>query len=390
MPETNDGLSRRGFLVRGLGACTASTLLASGAAGTLLGCRPREESGRASSGSPADARVVAYVSVDDVVARAALAACTAATGIEIDAVFDTEATKTTGLERRILAERARPRADLFWSSEGFSVERLRREGALSPFSDALRASWPARHADPDGHWLAFSARARVVAFASARGTAAIASWADLAKPGLARGSRAAVAIADPRFGSTRGHLAALEFAWREARARGVATPTLDEWLDGLRANGTLVLTGGNAATVEAVATGEVAYGLTDTDDVFAAQERGLEVSLCVPRSLADGVEGGGTMIFPNTVALVGPSEGREASRAAAERVAAWLISPAAEELLCGMRAWRSLPLGPDAKCDPGFGEPDPLRFDLLASIDSADSTAVAAKARLERAAEPGA
>jgi ABC-type Fe3+ transport system substrate-binding protein len=155
-------------------------------------------------------------------------------------------------------------------------------------------------------------------------------------------------------------------------------------------NGTLVLTGGNAATVEAVAPGEVASGLTDTDDVFAAQERGLEVSLCVPRSLADGVEGGGTMIFPNTVALVGPSEGREASRAAAERVAAWLISPAAEELLCGMRAWRSLPLGPDAKCDPGFGEPDPLRFDLLASIDSADSTAVAAKARLERAAEPGA
>ncbi|MBI1303231.1 MAG: extracellular solute-binding protein [Phycisphaera sp.] len=390
MSQPLDGLSRRGFLARGLGACTASTLLASGAAGTLFGCRPREESARASGGSPDGARVVAYVSVDDVVARSALAACTAATGIEIDAVFDTEATKTTGLERRILAERTRPRADLFWSSEGFSVERLRREGALQPFSQALRASWPARHADLDGHWLAFSARARVVAFAPDRGTTPIASWTDLAKPALARGSRAAVAIADPRFGSTRGHLAALEWAWRDARGRGVAVPTLVEWLDGLRTNGVLVLTGGNAATVEAVATGEVAYGLTDTDDVFAAQERGLAVSLCVPRTLPEGVEGGGTMIFPNTVALVGPSEGREAARAAAERVAAWLISPEAEELLCGLRAWRSLPLGPQANCDPGFREADPLRFDLLASIDSADSIAVAAKERLERAAEKGA
>ncbi len=381
--SSRDVLSRRGFLARGLGACTASTLLASGAAGTLLGCRPRD----AAKGA---ARVVAYVSVDDVVARTALAACTAATGIEIDAVFDTEATKTTGLERRILSERSRPRADLFWSSEGFSVERLRREGALAPFSDELRASWPARHADPEGHWLAFSARARVVAFAPERGVAPIASWLDLAKPGLARGSRAAVAIADPRFGSTRGHLAALDDAWRVARARGVAVPSLEEWLDGLRANGTLVLTGGNAATVEAVATGEAAYGLTDTDDVFAAQERGFKVALSVPRSLPEGAEGGGTMIFPNTVALVGPSEGREPARAAAERVAAWLISPEAEDLLCGMSAWRSLPLGPDAKCDPGFREPDPLRFDLLGSIDSADSIAVAAKARLERAAEPGA
>jgi len=390
MAESMDGLSRRGFLARGIGACTASTLLASGAAGTLLGCGSRGEGEQrdARRGSNAAARVVVYVSVDDVVARGAIAACTAATGVAIDAVFDTEATKTTGLERRILAERARPRADLFWSSEGFSVERLRREGALSPFSQSLRASWPARHADPEGHWLAFSARARVVAFAPERGVAPIASWLDLAKPGLARGSRAAVAIADPRFGSTRGHLAALDDAWRAARARGVAAPSLDEWLDGLRANGTLVLTGGNAATVEAVATGEVAYGLTDTDDVFAAQERGLAVSLTVPRSLPEGVDGGGTMIFPNTVAPVGPAEGREASRAAAERVAAWLISPEAEELLCGMRAWRSLPLGPQANCDPGFREPDPLRFDLLASNASADSIAAAAKARLDRAAEP--
>jgi len=76
----------------------------------------------------AAARVTAYVSADDALAREVLAACTKATGIEVDAAFDTEANKTVGLERRLIAERDRPRADLFWSSEGFAAAASREGG----------------------------------------------------------------------------------------------------------------------------------------------------------------------------------------------------------------------------------------------------------------------
>jgi iron(III) transport system substrate-binding protein len=336
-------------------------------------------------------RVVAYVSADDVLAREVLAACTAATGIEVDAVFDTEASKTTGLENRLRSESDRPRADLFWSSEGFSAVRLASAGVLAQLPDALWSSWPEAHRDADRRWLGFAARARAVAYAPSRGTPPIDDWRALAKPGVASGSRAAIAIADPRFGTTRGHLAALELAWANARKRDLDasaldaptldTPTLDAWLEGLRANGTIVLTGGNAATVEAVVTGECAYGLTDTDDVFAAQARGLSVEMTLPRSLDEGVAGGGTMLVPNTVSLVA---GRDGPRADAERVAAWLVSPECEAIICRSPS-RNLPLGPQASCDPGFKVDDPLAFEVKDIAGTADGTAVRALELLGRA-----
>jgi iron(III) transport system substrate-binding protein len=324
--------------------------------------------------APSARRVVAYVSVDDVLAREVLAACTAATGIEVDAVFDTEASKTTGLENRVRAERDRPRADLFWSSEGFAAVRLAADGLLAPLPDELWASWPVAHRDPSRRWLGFAARARVVAYAPSRGTPPIGDWRALADSGLPKGSRASIAIADPRFGTTRGHVAALEAAWNAARGQGLTAPTLESWLEGMRANGTVVLTGGNAATVEAVVSGECAYGLTDTDDVFAAQARGLEVDMTIPRSLDAGVSGGGTMLVPNTISLVA---GREGARSDAERVAEWLVSPESEALICRSPS-RNLPLGKGATCTPGFEAPDPLAFDVGAVAAGADATALRA------------
>jgi hypothetical protein len=105
-------IGRRRFMQAALGVGALGFVPA------LAGCERK-------GGAP---RVVVYVSVDDVLAREVLAACTAATGIEIDAVFDTEASKTTGLENRLRSEVDRPRADLFWSSEGFSAVRLASAG----------------------------------------------------------------------------------------------------------------------------------------------------------------------------------------------------------------------------------------------------------------------
>lgn len=330
----------------------------------------------------AAARVTAYVSADDALAREVLDACTKATGIEVDAAFDTEANKTVGLERRVVAERDRPRADLFWSSEGFAPLRLAKAGVLRPLPSALVESWPAAHRDPSGRWLGFSARARVIVSRAGSGAPApIASWADLATPNLARGSVASIAIADPRFGTTNGHLSALATAWSAARARGVDAPALDAWLDGMRANGVRVLMGGNAATVESVATGECAYGLTDTDDALAAIERGLPIAMSLPRTLPAGVAGGGTMLVPNTVCAIARGPG---DPALADAVAAFLVSPECEDIIARSPS-RNLPLGPKATARVPFEERDPLGFDLDDAAERAAERSIAAKARLEGA-----
>jgi len=376
-----DTTTRRDAITR-VGAALVGGAAAPGVCAWLSACGPR----RAASGD--GARIVAYISADDALAREVLAACTRETGVEIDAVFDTEATKTTGLESRIRSERDRPRCDLFWSSEGFAVTRLASEGLLAEVSEPVWSAWPAVHRDPARRWLAFAARARVVV--THERADPVERWGDLAAPGLARGSASAIAVADPRFGTTNGHFAALKLAWDRARAAGVDAPDFHAWLDGMRSNGVRVLTGGNAATVEAVATGESAFGLTDSDDALAAIARGLPLRMHVPRSLAAGVRGGGTMLVPNTVALVagGPASKRAADSGdgrtseAAQRVAAYLVSPACEALIARSPS-RNLPLGPAVAESVPFGEPDALEFDAAEAARIAPALAVEAKARLE-------
>ncbi|MFM1869224.1 MAG: Iron-utilization periplasmic protein precursor [Planctomycetota bacterium] len=345
-----------------------------------------------------DGEVVVYISVDDVLARELLSACTNATGVKVLPVFDTEATKTTGLEQRIRAESNRPRADIFWSSEAFATARLSVDGLLRPIPASLFERWPLAHRDPQGRWLAFAARARVVAYRSDREVVVPETWAAFADSSLRANSISGIAIADPRFGTTRGHIAALDAAWSVARSIGTSTnaqstslagnsPTLESWIDGLRANGVRVLSGGNAATVDAVASGEVTFGFTDSDDVFAAQARGLPIAFALPRTFAKGVAGGGTMLVPNTVGLVA---GRP-ERAEVDAVLAWIASAECERLICRSPS-RNLPIGPDAatvsaECSAAFSEPDPLAFDVDELAKSADQVAARARTLLERGSE---
>ncbi len=373
------GLATRGG-VRTLVAVVAGALLPALLLASTTGCdRDSENDG---GGRP---RVTMYVSADDAVGRDVLRACTEATGVEVVPVFDTEATKSAGLERRVIDEALRPRADLFWSSEGFAPVRLAALDLLDRLPDDVVAAWPARHVDPAGRWIAFAARARVVV--ARQGTPPPpGAWSGFAEPGLARGSRAAVAIADPRFGTTRGHLAALAESWggRTSGVDGSSISVLEPWLAGLRANGVLVLPGGNAATVDAVRAGEVAYGFTDSDDALAAIARGAPLAMWLPRTHPEGVSGGGTMIVPNTLAVV---RGGPADRAVVDRVVRWFASGAPEEILC-RSASRNLPLVVATDCDPGFAEPDPLEFGLIAAASDADRLAVEAKRLLEGRGEP--
>ena len=91
-----------------------------GCALVLVGCDRPEE-------------VVVYVSVDQVYAEPILRDWEVAHGLAVSAIYDTEATKTTGLASRILAEREAPQADVFWNSEIVRTLVLEREGVLEPY-----------------------------------------------------------------------------------------------------------------------------------------------------------------------------------------------------------------------------------------------------------------
>ncbi len=292
-----------------------------------------------------------YVSADDYVARPIIRAFEDQSGVRVDFVGDTEQKKTTGLVNRLRAEADRPQADVFWSSEIFNTIRLEQEGVLEPHTSEATAGRPLK--DDDDHWHAFAARARVIVYAPDRvpPEEVPASWMDLTDERWC----GRIVMADPRFGTTGGHLAAMKVYW--GRLAGDAY--YDAFLMGLADNGTRLLPGGNAAVVQAVADGEADIGLTDTDDVWAAQRRGLNVELVYPRHGLEGAKGGGTLLIPNTVARVrgGPNPG------SAARLIDFLLSEQVERMLAESVS-HNVPLRPAVAEDyPQYAVPDPLRVD---------------------------
>lgn len=259
----------RRSIVRGAALLSASLLMLAGI-GT----------GACGRDTPA---VVAYVAVDEHAAKPVLALFEQLTGIRVRAVFDTEITKTTGLVQRLRRERASPRADLFWSNESIQSSALAREGVLEGGEAGLRPTM---------------IRARVVVYDASKVEAdeLPSSWWDLADDRF----RDRIAMADPRFGTTAAHLAAMHAHCVE---RGVPE-RFDAWCRGLGANRVRVLTSGNSGVVRAVAAGEVDFGMTDTDDVAA-------INLTIlPRSLSMAVlrhgdgPGEGPMLIPGFAGVV--------------------------------------------------------------------------------------
>lgn len=239
-----------------------------------------------------------YVSTDRVFSEPVLRAYERQTGVRVDAVYDTEETKSTGLANRLLAEQARPRADVFWSNEPVRTLVLKTRGVLDAYRSPNAQGIPAALVDPEGYWTGFSARIRVIAYNTklVRPEDAPTSVFDLADAKW----RNQVAIADPRFGSTSFHVAALYAAAGDAR--------MDDFFKRLKANGVRIVDG-NSVVRDLVARGEVKVGLTDTDDVNVAIEDRQPIGMILPDR-----EGLGVPVMPNMVSLIAraphPDEGK--------------------------------------------------------------------------------
>jgi len=262
------------------------------------------------------ASVVVYTSLDQPLSEPVLRDFEAETGIRVQAVYDVEAAKTTGLVSRLAAERDNPKAHLFWSSEYAQTIRLKEQGLLDRYDSPSAASIPASYKDPDRFWTGFAARARVIIV----NTNLVPpehhprSIYQLLDPYWQEGD---VGIANPLFGTAATHAAAL-----------FTRPGADEakaYFQTLRDRKVRIVDG-NSVVRDMVASGELKVGLTDTDDAQAAIERGAPVRMIFP----DQDEGAiGTLVIPNTVALVKGAAGNDSAR----RLLDYLLSPEVEAKL---------------------------------------------------------
>lgn len=289
---------------------TATTLF------VVTGCEKGDVDGSASARSNGDSSpgvATLYCSVDEAFARKVIAAYEKKTGASVQLITDTEAGKTTSLVQKLRLERDRPRADVLWSSEQSQTELLAREGVLAAYDSPSAADIPGQFRHPENLWTGFALRARVVAYDPARTSAdeLPKTWRELEQPQFA----GSLAMANPLFGTTRGHVAAMQVGWGADELRA--------FLESLVAQKTLI-TDGNSTAVRKLISGDVKFAMTDSDDVLVAQKRGHQLAMTYP-DMGDG----GTMLIPNTVALVAGSPHPDAGR----RLIDYILSADVERML---------------------------------------------------------
>lgn len=300
--------------------------------------------------------VTVYYSVDSTFADPILNEFEKKTGIKVHRVPDTEAGKTTGLVNRLFAERNSPRADVWWSSEVFGTIQLATAGILAPYKPATASDIPERYRDPNGLWTAFGLRGRVLAYDPNRTTPdqLPRNWSDLSDPRF----KGRFHMADPRFGTTRGHMATLYALW----GRDAFTTFCRK----LRENDVGV-GGGNAQAVMLLTGGAVEFVATDTDDVIVAQQRGDSVEMVFPNLDVPGETRRilGTLWIPCSVALVAGGPEPEAGR----QLIDFLASAEIEERL-HRSASCNLPVRPTlrAKLEPGAPNIAPIDYAAAAAM----------------------
>jgi len=239
-----------------------------------LGCQRKNEA-------------VIYTSVDQVVAEPILDAFEKQSGLRVRAVFDTEETKSTGVLNRLVAEGNRPQADVFWSGDPVRPFILMHHGFVAPYVSPNAQDVPPSFKAANGEWTGFAARARVLLVnknlvpngpPKSILDLADARWKDK------------TAIANPLFGTTTMHVAALFAAWGDDKARA--------FLSSLKANGVRVASS-NGEVKRLVASGEVAFGLADTDDADEALKEGAPITVVYPDQ--DDL---GTLLMPTSVLMM--------------------------------------------------------------------------------------
>jgi len=232
--------------------------------------------------------VVVYTSVDQIFSEPILNDFEHETGIKVKAVFDTEETKSTGVLNRLIAEKDNPQCDLFWSGDPVRAIVLKNKGITLPYKSDVANDINETFKDPEYYWTGFSARARVLIY-----NKSLVSDAEVPTSIFYLSNEEYIhniAIANPLFGTTTFHIAALFSILGDSLAKQI--------MYDLKSNKIVIATS-NGDVMKRVLNGEVAYGLTDTDDAFEAIKEGGNIGVVFLDQQSIG-----SLIMPNTVCLI--------------------------------------------------------------------------------------
>lgn len=278
--------------------------------------------------------IVVYCAHDSVYADGILKDFEKQTGIPVNVLYDSEATKSLGLVNQLKMEKDDPHCDVFWNNELLGSMDLANEGVLEPYKGTGYARIPAKFKDDEGRWTGFGARMRVWIV----NTKTTPVSQTVVQERLEKATSRA-AIAKPLYGTTLTHYSILWQLWGPER--------LKKWDADMRQRGLRVLAG-NARVKDAVAEGVCDVGWTDTDDCFEAIDDQKPVAM-LPLLVEKPAKAGGeekaatdfTIVIPNTASLVRGTHHREN----AERLIDFLLSAETELTLAKSKS-RQIPLGP--------------------------------------------
>lgn len=259
--------------------------------------------------------VVVYTALDREFSEPVLEEFSKEMKINVLPKFDVESTKTVGLTQAIMAEANHPRCDVFWNNEIINTLRLKEKGLLEVYSSPAAKDYPELFRAADGTWHGFAARARIfiVSTKLVPESERPKGLGDLLDPKW----KGKIGIAKPLFGTTATHAACLFAAWGDEKAK--------DFFRRLKANDVQILSG-NKQVALAAASGQIAFGLTDTDDAIVEIENGHPVAVVYPDRADDGL---GTLFIPNTVSVIKGCPHPEAAR----KLVDYLLSPVVEKKL---------------------------------------------------------
>lgn len=261
--------------------------------------------------------LIVYCTHDSIYAEAVLARFSELTGIRVQAVYDTEATKSLGLQERLRREGKTTPADVFWNNEMLGTIDLAHDDRFLSYQGPGWQRIPGTFRDDQGRWAGFGARLRVWIRNGSPEAGTSSTLFEL--PDLHR-----LAVAKPLYGTTLTQFSVMRRVWGAER--------LSMWWTQVRQRG-LAVVDGNSATARLVASGAADAGWTDTDD-FLGQKRGGAQVWSEPVEIE-----GRAILIPNTVAILACSR----RPALARKLADFLLSPDAEDLLA--RSCGQIPLG---------------------------------------------
>lgn len=232
--------------------------------------------------------VVVYTSVDEEYSRPIFQEFEKAKKVTVKPVYDVEATKSAGLVNRIVAEKANPQADVFWSGECLHIMDLKQKGILAAYSSSSAADIPAQFKDPQSFWTGFAGRVRVIIYNKdlVRAEDAPKSIYDFADSRF----QGKIAIANLLFGTTTFHFISLFMTLGENEAL--------DFLGKLIKNKVRIVDG-NSVVRKMVEMGEIEIGFTDSDDADLSLSAGNNIGIVYPDQ-----DSFGTPFMPNMVALI--------------------------------------------------------------------------------------